>query len=171
MINIDKSRIRKQTGTKELCFITDSPPSFQPMQIKSTAHKLIIHPKKIIPEQPEKAVTQDSPTSVDSHDILSPSIFHAEFYLTQVKNKEALLEAGLTEDQPDRQLRFGRLDIPKLFDSVRELCRASGIRRVAVGVCGPAVMVDEVDDLCRQSKLVCDSATVRFDCHKEVFDF
>jgi hypothetical protein len=168
MMTIDKTRIRKPPETDEIGLISGLPPSFQPMQIKSSAK---LNPNKIIPGKSGNPVDQDSPTANTSHDIMSPSIFHAEFYLTQVKSKEALLEAGMAEDQPDRQLRIGRPDIPKLFDSVRELCRSSGIRRVAVGVCGPVSMVDEVDDLCRQSKLASDSAAVRFDCHKEVFDF
>jgi hypothetical protein len=79
-----------------------------------------------------------------------------------------VIEAGLGDE---RHVHFGRPNIPDIFKRITDLCVAEGLRRVAVCVCGPVSMINEVDDLCRQSKLSPERTTVRFDCHKEVFDF
>lgn len=110
---------------------------------------------------------------------LSSQIFENRFYLTQVRAEDHFQEANI---RPEQQpwLHFGRPDLAKTFEEVclmlqspegypsASCCRQIQIPRVCVSVCGPAVMVQQVQELCRQSKLGC--SNVIFDCHAEVFD-
>lgn len=100
--------------------------------------------------------------------VASNLVFLPRFHLTSLKTKELVRSAN---DDPSLNyiLKPGRPDLPVIFRELGELCEKEKFSRVAVLVCGPHTMVSEVDDLCRASKLACSG--VRFDCHKEVFDF
>ena len=102
--------------------------------------------------------------------IMTPLIFHAEYYLTQVRSEEQFKAAGI-DPVEQKHLRMGRPNIPDLFRRTRELCEKEGIKRVGVMTCGPKGMVDEVMDLCQMSQINPICSTVRFDGHAEVFDF
>jgi hypothetical protein len=110
--------------------------------------------------------------SFDS-DLSTPDPFHAEFYITSLRNKEEFKQAGI---DPQRQpyLRFGRPDVPDTFARVERLCAAEGIGRVAVVCCGPASMMESVQEECRKRGGCCGSSGsggVSFDLHLEEFDF
>jgi len=107
----------------------------------------------------------------------SDMIFHNVFYLTQVSRPEEEFEkAGII---PEKQpwLQFGRPNLDDIFKQCESMLLAEqttrGKRqarpRVAVGVCGPQAMIDDVRNICKKSKLSCSG--VVFDCHSEVFDF
>ncbi len=87
-----------------------------------------------------------------------------------MRNKEQFEAAGINPDT-QKWVRFGRPDLKKIFEEVRSLCTEEDIHRVGVCVCGPASLVTEVDNLCRESVMKPTCSTIRFDCHKEVFDF
>jgi hypothetical protein len=61
--------------------------------------------------------------------------------------------------------------VKDLFFRTTELCKKENLKRVAVLTCGPPSLVNEVDDLCRRSKMSLNCDNVVFDCHKEIFDF
>jgi hypothetical protein len=108
-------------------------------------------------------------------EIASSLIFHAEYYLTDVRAKEDLAKGNIFPDQQSH-LRIGRPNLPKIFAETAAMCRHEGISRVAVFTCGPPAMVNEVADLSRASRLggCCAGSSgsdVKFDCHSEVFDF
>lgn len=106
--------------------------------------------------------------------LASDKIFHNMFYLTQVSRPEGEFEkAGIV---PEKQpwLQFGRPDLADIFKQCENMLLTEprtrhGRPRVAVGVCGPQAMVDDVRNICKKSKLSCSG--VVFDCHSEVFDF
>ena len=106
----------------------------------------------------------------EERDIGSKRIFHSQFYLTSIKNEEQLKAEGI---DPIKQphLRFGRPQLQQVFKDIEEMCRAESIHRVGVCVCGPAAMVSEVSDHCQSTQFAVSCDTIRFDCHKETFDF
>ena len=96
--------------------------------------------------------------------------FHAEFYLTALRDEKDYRAANIT-------LRFGRPNIPKIFERVKNMCVAKSVKKVGVIVCGPISMVSDVSDCCKRFSGDVDSdgtasaATVSFDLHLEEFDF
>ena len=69
-------------------------------------------------------------------DFMSADPFHAEFYLTSLRNEQDYEKANIAPaDQP--YLRMGRPDLDAIFKRVTTLCGKSSIPRVAVVVCGP----------------------------------
>lgn len=113
------------------------------------------------------------------YSIASHLVFLPRFHITSLKSKadiytsalEASASSGIETENATRQfiLKPGRPNLTEIFSELRTMCEKEGIRKVAVMVCGPQPMVNDVHDLCRQSRLQCGS--VQFDCHKEVFDF
>ena len=106
----------------------------------------------------------------DEVTLASTLIFHTEYYLTYLRSKEEYASANI-DPAHQKYLKFGRPSVPALFEQTRELCEAEGIKRVAVFVCGPSALVNEVADHSRASKMGGMCGAVRFDCHAEVFDF
>lgn len=64
-------------------------------------------------------------------------------------------------------VKFGRPDLPKLMARMRKFALSQGEKRVAVLSCGPAVMVEELRQLCWDTS----DTEVSFDFHGEVFEF
>ena len=113
---------------------------------------------------------EEAQAEVDEVTLSSSLVFHTEYYLTYLRNKEDYDKANIKPDQ-QKYLKFGRPNVPQLMADTRKLCEAEGIKRVAVFVCGPAPLVNEVVDYSRASKFNPNPSTVRFDCHSELFDF
>jgi hypothetical protein len=115
-----------------------------------------------------------SRVDVEDNDDLSISstlVFQSRYYLTSVRDEAEFLAAGINPKE-QKNLSFGRPNIPETLNSIRQLCLDENLpHRVAVFTCGPQAMVNEVDDYCRASRLKCALQEVRFDCHKEVFNF
>lgn len=119
------------------------------------------------------AKDEENPVPVAAQDeqkISSDFVFFNEFYLTSVRKPEDFDSADINPEV-QQWLKFGRPDLAKLFEETVNLCKAEGMKRVAVSVCGPQAMINEVSDLCRLSQMRCASETIRFDYHSEVFDF
>jgi hypothetical protein len=172
----DEDRIVQTLNGEGSALLKDVPVSFQPAHVLSsnrmsnletpTAQNPMINEINI--EEPI-AVKSTEPISVAELDsVTSPFVFHSDFYLTGVHSKNSISDVGVTEKN-NLRMHAGRPDFPELFKKVAALCTAENITRVAVCVCGPAAMTNEVDDLCRASQLAC--GNVIFDCHKEIFDF
>jgi hypothetical protein len=139
--------------------------SVTPVELVSPSSQKVTSYAEVVPDEEVPQINIED----DDLNISSSLIFHSEHYLTYLKSKEEYNQANI---QPDEQkyLRYGRPDLPKLFDDIRSLCIKENISRVGVFVCGPSTMINETVDLCRSSKMSGCSA-VRFDCHHEVFDF
>ena len=112
---------------------------------------------------------QEAKDEEDEITLSSSLIFHTEYYLTFLRSMEEYTKA--IDPAGRKFLKFDRPDMKRLFADTRALCEAEGFRRVAVFVCGPPSLVNEVTDLSRVSKMSPGCAPVRFDCHAEVFDF
>lgn len=153
------------------------PVSFQPsISPPPSTLARVVHVKEKEVQPPfehdeEKGKSKGSGTLLGSQqDLGSDFVFYNEYYLTQQRATDEHQYAGI-HPEIQKWLKFGRPNVPKTFQTVRELCQKEGINRVGVCVCGPAPMVNEVFDLCRQSKMEMSCSSVRFDCHLEVFDF
>jgi hypothetical protein len=172
----DEDRMVQTADGKDSALLKDVPVSFQPAHMltssrlsnvdSSTATNPLI--KEISIENPiaTKSTGPVNVTELDS--VTSPYVFHSEFYLTGARGRDSISDVGVAESNT-LSIHSGRPDVPELFKKVAALCAAERIKRVAVCVCGPASMINEVDDLCRTSQLTC--GDVVFDCHKETFDF
>jgi NAD(P)H-flavin reductase len=142
-----------------------------PVATDSTEYKSVV-----IADKRSHHVKQES-FSWDQATIGSADPFHVEFYLTCIRNKEEFAKANIDpETQP--YVKFGRPDLPAKWQAVAEMCVKEGITRVAVLVCGPGAMVEQVQDLCSAPLHVTTksdgmevSGTVTFELHKEEFDF
>ena len=157
--------------------LNQTPLSFQPGMCGQPSCKLKV--TDVIPFHDDNNVELVEPSS--------ELIFENRFYLTRVREENEFESANI---DPIAQpwLKFGRPDIPALFEEIRGIVKreitkieetsatlpqphnkvfpGSKISRVAVSVCGPTGMVKEVQDLCRLSR----ASDVIFDCHAEVFD-
>ena len=98
--------------------------------------------------------------------ITDDSVFHCEYYLTNVRSESEQSAANIIPSQQP-YLKFGRPDLAKIFTQVAELCTKDSIGRVAVVTCGPLAMTQEVQKFCSMSN----TAKVKFDVHVEEFDF
>ena len=123
-------------------------------------------------------VAREESFSWDQESIGSRDPFHVEFNLTSCRNKEDFARANINpETQP--YLKFGRPDLPAKWQAVAEMCVKEGIPVVAVLVCGPAAMVEQVQGLCSSPVCVTTknqageqvTGSVRFELHMEEFDF
>ncbi|KXJ28514.1 Cytochrome b-245 heavy chain [Exaiptasia diaphana] len=93
-------------------------------------------------------------------------ILETYFHLTRERNTSKFTEGNIRpEIQPT--LKFGRPELPVLFEKMKRYCQDGNNRRVAVLACGPRPLVDSVQTLC--AKYSC--RDVIFDFHKEVFEF
>ena len=111
----------------------------------------------------EKTLKRPSFSFIDDMETNDP--IHAEFYITSLRNVEDFHRAHIDPiNQP--YLRFGRPNLPNIFERVAKLCEKENISRVAVVTCGPPAMVDDVVMLSRNR-----INGVSFDCHHEVFEF
>ena len=167
------------------------PNSFQPLQVRHSNALSTLEAEPIAKDEAGNAHKNTSTSHRDSQrdsfkfqqstavaeakfkeerDIGSKRIFHSQFYLTSIKNEEQLKAEGI---DPIKQphLRFGRPQLQQVFKDIEEMCRAESIHRVGVCVCGPAAMVSEVSDHCQSTQFAVSCDTIRFDCHKETFDF
>jgi NAD(P)H-flavin reductase len=105
---------------------------------------------------PEAAVILDN--SIDE--------LHTEFFLTRVRDSSEFDAAGISpEIQPT--LRFGRPDVPKMFETMRTVALSNGAKRVAVCVCGPPPLVASTREQCDKHS----GCELSFDYHTETFDF
>ena len=125
-----------------------------------------------------KALSDTQASSVYS----AEELFQADFYNTSSSSNnnndddaDAAAEregggAGLAKNQT---VISGRPNFSSIFREVAGLCVQEQLSRAGVCVCGPGGLIDEVRDLCRQSRIngkVAEHSVV-FDCHAEVFDF
>jgi hypothetical protein len=151
------------------------PISFQPQMSPPPSSRVIHVKEKAVhvengihnSRDPDEATPVSNPAQQDMN---SSFIFHNEYYLTRIRATDQQHTAGI---HPGVQswLKFGRPNLKEIFANVSSLCKTEHISRVAVCVCGPTPMVNEVSDLCRASKMDPHCDAVRFDCHQEVFDF
>jgi hypothetical protein len=143
------------------------PISFQPQMSPPPSSRVdftsTLNPMKFSSNPP-------SPNPSNQQDLNSSFIFHNEYYLTRIRATDQQHTAGI-HPEVQNWLKFGRPNLKETFANVTNLCKTEKISRVAVCVCGPAPMVNEVSDLCRVSKMDPHCDAVRFDCHQEVFDF
>jgi hypothetical protein len=114
-----------------------------------------------------------TPTSLASSNMSNgDSLVQCEFYLTAASRPEkAGKKAGpMPGIAPELQhmLRFGRPDMPAIFDRMAQDAEACGESRVAVMVCGPTPMVKAVRDCCVAATK---AGGISFDLHAEVFEF
>lgn len=88
------------------------------------------------------------------------------FHLTRERDTSKFDEANI---KPEIQttLKFGRPDLPGIFERMKGFCQQGHCKRVAVLTCGPGPLVDSVYKMCVQHS----SDGVMFDFHKEVFEF
>ncbi|KAG2442455.1 hypothetical protein HXX76_002541 [Chlamydomonas incerta] len=104
-----------------------------------------------------------------------------EFYLTQARSETASANVAGSSNfrvpptakaniRPELQpaLRMGRPDLPKLFEETARRAEFLQLKEVAVYVCGPSVMVEEVEKLAAASSKW---GGVTFSVHSEVFQF
>ncbi|KAG2448227.1 hypothetical protein HYH02_006812 [Chlamydomonas schloesseri] len=90
-----------------------------------------------------------------------------EFYLTQARTEAASAKANI---RPELQpaLRLGRPDLPKIFGETAQRAEFLQLKEVAVYVCGPSAMVEEVEKLAAANSKW---GGVTFHVHSEVFQF
>lgn len=168
------------TSTSDVPYlpITFQPPlSPPPSQVKASP-KQQISPKRVIPandtitpDHEEEDIESSKVDIPSSRDISSEYIFHNEYYMTQVRTNNAQQHIVGIHPAIQHWLKFGRPNLPEIFERTAQLCKEEKISRVGVCVCGPAPMVNETVDLCHASLLNPNCSAIRFDCHCEVFDF
>jgi hypothetical protein len=149
------------------------PISFQPQMSPPPSSRVIHVKEKHTPVENDlhrDPTSPSSPNPSNQQDLNSSFIFHNEYYLTRIRATDQQHTAGI-HPEVQNWLKFGRPNLKETFANVTNLCKTEKISRVAVCVCGPAPMVNEVSDLCRVSKMDPHCDAVRFDCHQEVFDF
>jgi len=126
--------------------------------------------KQLVDKENTSLDRTDSNTSIITHH--EDMIFQYEFNITKFKTNLDALNAGVDMNRNrNKHLRTGRPDLNNLFERAKVICQVEKISRVGVLVCGPASLVNDVFDRCRQSQMSIDPNTIRFDCHREVFDF
>ncbi len=182
----DKLHSEANTSNQHIPYL---PISFQPTmapppQIRTSVHHSSHSAQHVIPtassttpidhhdpEAESTNINQQEQNSKSADDFSSDLIFYNEYYLTQVRaGRDAQHIAGI-HPEVQKWLKFGRPNMKDIFQRVSSFCKKEEISRVAVCVCGPQPMVNEIGDLCRNSLLHPSCDTVRFDCHHEVFDF
>lgn len=97
-------------------------------------------------------------------DLDKADVFHCEFYLTSIRNQSEFKAANIRPDEQE-YLRFNRPNLPHIFARMDQYCKDKNIDKVAVAVCGPGVMVEEVKDLCKMKH------EVEYHLHSEEFSF
>ena len=106
-------------------------------------------------------------TDIDFSDDLSvPTTFHCEFYLTSIRDMSQCKDANILPNE-QKCMRFGRPDLPSIFQRVESLCESEQVSRVAVVSCGPLSMMNEVALLSSKQR----ASGIQFDHHEELFDF
>lgn len=178
--DLEANRLRAENRTVQTAdgtasaVLKDVPVSFQPAHVltserMSNAETTNPMMTDVTLDSPISAKSGGGPVNISDLDsVTSPFLFHSDFYLTGARSRDSISDVGLADDKTV-YMHSGRPDFPELFKKITALCTAERIPRVAVCVCGPAAMTNEVDDLCRASQLAC--GEVIFDCHKEIFDF
>eukprot|EP00474_Spongospora_subterranea_P003194 CRZ03652.1 hypothetical protein [Spongospora subterranea] len=87
--------------------------------------------------------------------------FYSEYFLTQST------EDSRNSPSAHECLRFGRPNFFETFTEMRQFAITAKEKRIAVFVCGPVKMVDDVkSQCCRESK-----NGITFDVHSELFEF
>ena len=115
---------------------------------------------------PEEHVgAQASHPTIPNDDDLTP--LHCDYHLTRVKSLDALPATFNVKPEVQECLRFGRPNLPKIFDKHHTDAHRRGNRRVAVLACGPAGLLTMVKKLCWAKS----GNGVVFDFHGETFDF
>ena len=105
---------------------------------------------------------------------------HTEFYLTrspkakqlESKTPVAIESSTAVESSCDASancfLKYGRPDLRRMLGGMSVLARAAGQTRVAVLVCGPSALVNDVLLACEERNSCCGG--VVFECHVETFE-
>ncbi len=146
------------------------PKSFQPaLDVAplrlSRSRSLSIPPPLLNESDLEMQNNPMKPSAGSDVHLSSNKVFHAEFYLTSLKKAEDVIRANLTS--PNTHFFTGRPDIKAIFQRTQSLCVDEKISRVAVAVCGPDTMINDVADCCE----LLSSKSLQFHCHKENFNF
>ena len=94
------------------------------------------------------------------------SSFYSELYVTK-EPEEEVLESANIHSNVKKCLRFNRPKIDTIFQEMHDLSKGETFTRVAVLVCGPESMVDDVYRFGRKFS----SKYVQFDVHSETFAF
>jgi ferredoxin-NADP reductase len=115
-------------------------------------------------------VPNENSKDIEMQKTASEMLFENRFYLTRVRDENEFQSANI-DPVAQPWLKFGRPDMPALFEEIRSMLREEtspdcAVTRVAVSVCGPQQLMDTVQDLCRLST----GKDIVFDCHTEVFD-
>jgi hypothetical protein len=99
-------------------------------------------------------------------DTISSDVLHTEFYLTTTRDPA---EFDMANIHPDLQpcLNFGRPNIPRIFQQAQLLAATKDEKRIAVMVCGPIAMINDVEECAR----IHSNNGLVFDVHHEVFEF
>ncbi|CAJ1939047.1 unnamed protein product [Cylindrotheca closterium] len=103
-----------------------------------------------------------------------PAVVQADIYCTQQKLANDIERANATISLP-YNLCSGRPDLDKIFEEMKESAIAMGETNVAVIGCGPAKLIDAVQEACRKHSSsvllgACGDDSVFFDFHKEHFE-
>jgi predicted ferric reductase len=153
----------------------DLPVSFQPQAVavqprskSELAHHHHALDDNAAVEEAEKGHLKEED---DLHNILSDYIFFNEYYLTKVREDKESFDAANIRPDAQHHLRFGRPDVADIFAKAAQVCVDSDAKRVAVCVCGPKALVDDVALHCRRTQMRPECSTIRFDLQQEIFDF
>lgn len=104
------------------------------------------------------------------NDFMGHDFLHTEYYLTSMKKPQ--------EGEKEKSIALtshvisGRPDLDKVFGDMKDMAVNNGEKRIAVCVCGPTKLVDDVKASCRKyssGEFKCGG--VQFDVHEESFEF
>lgn len=103
-----------------------------------------------------------------------PAVVQADIYCTRQKLQNDIERANATIDLP-YNLYSGRPDLDQIFEEMKENAIAMGETNIAVIGCGPAKLIDAVQEACRKHSssvlgACIEEASVFFDFHKEHFE-
>ena len=146
-----------------LSYSMRSPPVFDCTSVSSSS---CTHDESVKVVPVESAAVEEDP--------MKPNVSRESVFISEIYHSSCNANANANADDKkcdNMPVKLGRPNLPGIFAELQDLCRKEGLRRVAVSVCGPSTLVNQVFDLCQASQLSCDSTAARFDCHKEIFDF
>jgi len=93
--------------------------------------------------------------SLDSASAASPEVLFADFYISPAPQNEIR----------QKNVKTGRPNFSEIFEKMAGVARATGESKVAVLVCGPMPMVNDISRISIQKS----TAQVQFHAHSEVF--
>ena len=117
--------------------------------------------------------TESFEVSLDSmspDDIAMPlQLVETDIFVTK-KSKSKPSDRSLQNDP--RNIHFGRPDLNAIIQDVKEEAERQHVTHVAVFGCGPKVMLDKLQEICRaHSSSLYECGGITFDVHEEVFEF